>query len=95
MNAEINRNDYLSLEQVQELTGVSEEHLNSFISNGDLETVHINGSLYVPKVDFKVFEKSLEEGRAILYSALDKDYTSLEENTELSQEEIDELKEIR
>lgn len=94
MNAEIDKNDYLSLEQVQELTGVSEKHLDSFIGNGDLETVHINGSLYVPKVDFKVFEKSLEEGRAILYSALSKDYTSLEDDTELPQEEIDELNDL-
>lgn len=94
MNAEIDKNDYLSLEQVQEMTGVSEEHLNSFISNGDLQTIQINDALYVAKVDFAVFEKSLEEGRAILYSALNQDHISLDEEPELSQEEIEELKSI-
>lgn len=94
MNAEIDKNDYLSLEQVQEMTGVSEEHLNSFISNGDLQTIQINDALYVSKVDFRVFEKSLEEGRAILYSALNQDHISLDEEPELSQEEIEELKSI-
>lgn len=94
MNAEIDKNDYLSLEQVQELTGVSEKHLDSFIGNGELQSVQIDGTLYVSKIDLQVFEKSLEEGRAILYSALNQDHISLEEKPELSQEEIEELKGI-
>lgn len=94
MNAEIDKNDYLSLEQVQELTGVSEKHLDSFIGNGELQSVQIDGTLYVSKIDLQVFEKSLEEGRAILYSALNQDHISLEEKPELSQEEIEELKSI-
>lgn len=94
MNAEIDKNDYLSLEQVQELTGVSEKHLDSFIGNGELQSVQIDGTLYVSKIDLQVFEKSLEEGRVILYSALNQDHISLEEKPELSQEEIEELKSI-
>lgn len=94
MNAEINKSDYLTLKQVQELTGVSEDHLHSFISNGDLQTIQIGDELYVPKIDFQVFKQGLKEGRAILYSALHHDHISLEENPELSQEEIDELNDL-
>lgn len=94
MNVEVDKDNYLNLEQVKDMTGISEEHLNSFISSGDLQTIQIDNELYVAKVDFTVFEKSLEEGRAILYSATNKDHVSLDEDPELSQEEIDELKEL-